>query len=131
MNSIEEMKGHLAFPGLYQANIHTIFMIHIYGFMVYRPPTHRRSSVHRGPIFAVNREIKGGRARETIIVTIVEPGSNNVACEVRCQFYKITALLFRPIREEPKCVHFFDRLFLRNLLVQASCDEPDVGEPHH
>ena len=93
-------------------------------------PTHRRSSVHRRPIFSVTSEIKGRRPRETIIVTMVEPGSNNVARDVRCEEYSITVWLC-PIREEAKCVHFFDRLFLGNLLIQASCDEPIVGVPGH
>ena len=101
-------------------------MRHIDGFMVYRTPTHRRSSVHRRPIFSVTSEIKGRRPRETIIVTMVEPGSNNVARDVRCEEYTITVWLC-PIREEAKCVHFFDRLFLGNQLIQASCDEPIVG----
>ena len=106
-------------------------MSNINYFMVQRNSILQLGCVHRGPILAVYRQIECRRLREAVVVSVQESGTDDVGRDGRkgCR-YDVTVFLCS-VGEEAECVHFFESLSRRNLLVEASFGEVDVGGPRH
>lgn len=122
INSKVEIKGTPPSPVCTKHTVHNL---------VINGPT-SWSCINRRPFSAVQMKIKCWRIWESIIVAIVEPGSDHVSQSFVQKHGrgKCITILARQIREDSESVHLIEWLLIQDTFVDAWSSEVFIRVPH-